>query len=319
MREPLRFDSPLSATSDSWLQRVRGNLQQLLAHSLAAPHAANGAPLHLLTLQRNPPARSQTASLLLHALLITTVLAMMKYGLPKDPAIAILRAPFPHVFATSPPPPANPSSVGASLGRRGGGGEDNPEPVQRGFLPPHSAIQLAPPRLPDQPNRALPVAVTIFDAGAPNTVTPTSNLGLPQGLLDTNSAGPGHKGIGAGDDGGVGNRKGTGDGEADDAGPYTPVLSMPTCSYCPTPVYTDEARHLKMQGTITLRVKVGADGRASDIRVLHCCSVFLPGYYLPFSRLRLARCFSRVNPGVAGHLWQLLVRSRFATCANLLG
>jgi TonB family protein len=40
------------------------------------------------------------------------------------------------------------------------------------------------------------------------------------------------------------------------------------CVTCPYPIYTDEARHAKMQGTVTLRVLVGADGRASDIRVV---------------------------------------------------
>ena len=43
---------------------------------------------------------------------------------------------------------------------------------------------------------------------------------------------------------------------------------MPTCDYCPYPVYTDEARHVKVQGTVTLRVLVGTDGRASQIRVV---------------------------------------------------
>ena len=268
MREPARFDSLLASTSDSWLQRVRDNLQQLFARSLAVPHSANGAPIHLLTLQRDRSSRSQTASLLLHALAIMAVLAMVKYGLPKGPALAILHAPFPYVFAPAQAPPTDHSSLAASLGRRGGGGDNNPEPARRGFLPPHSAIQLAPPRWPDQQNHTLPVTVTIFDAGAPSTVAPTSDLGLPQGLLDTNSAGPGHKGIGAGEDGGVGNRRGTGDGESDDTGPYAPGFLMPTCSYCPTPVYTDEARHLKVQGTVTLRIKVGTDGRAMGIRLL---------------------------------------------------
>jgi TonB family protein len=43
---------------------------------------------------------------------------------------------------------------------------------------------------------------------------------------------------------------------------------MPTCVICPYPVYTDEARHVKVQGTVTLRVLVGADGRALQIRVV---------------------------------------------------
>ena len=43
---------------------------------------------------------------------------------------------------------------------------------------------------------------------------------------------------------------------------------MPVCDVCPNPIYTDEARHVKMQGTVTLRVLVGTDGRATEIRVM---------------------------------------------------
>jgi len=49
---------------------------------------------------------------------------------------------------------------------------------------------------------------------------------------------------------------------------YSRGVSLPTCFICPYPIYTDEARKTKIQGTVTLRVLVGADGRASDIRVV---------------------------------------------------
>jgi len=41
------------------------------------------------------------------------------------------------------------------------------------------------------------------------------------------------------------------------------------CRICPDPLYSDEARKAKMQGHITLRVLVGADGRAREIQVVH--------------------------------------------------
>ena len=44
-------------------------------------------------------------------------------------------------------------------------------------------------------------------------------------------------------------------------------MTMPICVTCPLPLYTDEARKVKMQGTVTLRVLVDADGRAAQIRV----------------------------------------------------
>jgi len=261
MREPARFDS--FTASDSWLRRIQENFRQLFVRSIATPNSANGAPIHLLTTRGERPGRSQTASLVVHALVIAALLTAAKSGLPDKPRGSLLPVPLSPLFAPAP----SRFAEQPSLGRKGGGGEDNPEPARRGFLPPHSAIQLAPPRLPDQRQHSLPVTVTIFDPTAPN-LAPISNLGLPQGIPDTNSGGPGHKGIGNGDDGGVGDRRGSGDGEVDDAGAFAPGLSLPTCLYCPIPVYTDEARHVKIQGTVTLRVKVGTDGRAREIRMV---------------------------------------------------
>ena len=51
-------------------------------------------------------------------------------------------------------------------------------------------------------------------------------------------------------------------------GPNRNVVTMPVCSYCPYPTYTDDARHAKVQGTVTLQVLVGADGRAQQVRVV---------------------------------------------------
>jgi protein TonB len=50
--------------------------------------------------------------------------------------------------------------------------------------------------------------------------------------------------------------------------PYRPGTTRPSCAYCPDPQYTDEAREAKLQGTVTLAVLVGADGRASEIRMV---------------------------------------------------
>jgi TonB family protein len=49
---------------------------------------------------------------------------------------------------------------------------------------------------------------------------------------------------------------------------YRPGITSPTCVYCPDPQYTDEARQAKMQGRVTLRVLVSAEGRAAQIQIL---------------------------------------------------
>jgi len=155
------------------------------------------------------------------------------------------------------------------LGYRGGGGENNPVPATHGSLAPRSPIQLAPPRLPDDANHLLPVPPTILDLQAPPIITPVSNLGLPWMPRDTGSAGPGQDhGFGSGRRGGMGDGAGPDAGDGEGNGPYAREVSMPICNVCPYPVYTDEARQVKIQGTVTLRVLVGADGKASEIRVV---------------------------------------------------
>jgi periplasmic protein TonB len=129
-------------------------------------------------------------------------------------------------------------------------------------------VQLAPPKLPDDTNHLLPITATILDTEAPPVVAPQNDLGLPWMLDKTKSGGRGDRGIGAGKDGGTGDREGPGGGEGESNLPHYRGVLAPTCLVCPYPIYTDEARHAKAQGTVTLRVLVGADGKASEVRVI---------------------------------------------------
>jgi TonB family protein len=85
---------------------------------------------------------------------------------------------------------------------------------------------------------------------------------------DTNSSGPG-KGVTVGDrpDDGIGRGDRDGNGVSNEPGPYRATAIQPTCLYCRTPLYTDEARQSKLQGLVTLLVLVSTDGRAADVRV----------------------------------------------------
>ena len=70
-------------------------------------------------------------------------------------------------------------------------------------------------------------------------------------------------GVGEGKRGGVGDREGIGvDGEG---GGLPAGSAQPTCDYCPTPRFTDDAIKAKYQGRVLLRVHVGADGRVRRI------------------------------------------------------
>ncbi len=66
----------------------------------------------------------------------------------------------------------------------------------------------------------------------------------------------------------MGIEPGDGVGLGKDAGPYGPVASQVICRVCPDPLYSEEARKTKLQGSVMLSVLVGADGRAKEVRVI---------------------------------------------------
>lgn len=256
-----------SSPPESWLIRVRENLRQVLMSPGLSPSSSNGAPIHLLKLDPSGKAgRAQTASLLTHSAIITAILLLaMQTRTPNPLPKTVVGVAQRHLLFSA---PLDIAALHPSLGRAAGGGENNSVPATRGFLAPHSSVQLAAPRLPDNAMHLLPVSPTILDAQAPPTAPAITELGLPWMPKDTGSAGPGKDGgFGTGRKGGMGNTEGQDGGEGDSNGPYARGISMPVCNVCPYPLYTDEARHVKMQGTVTLRVLVGIDGRASEIRV----------------------------------------------------
>lgn len=271
MRDPLsRAFSSLQPSQDSWFHRVRDNFRQLLLPAYIFPSSANGAPLHLLTFRRTASAGgARTASLLTHAALLSGILLL--HSPSHAPGVASAGPELAPHSGLSFFSIAEDTHIGRpSLGKKSGGGEDDRRPTRHGFLAPGSSVPLAPPRRPINAEPALPVPVSVFDSNAPQFPTPVTNLGLPWMKNNSDSAGPGKKhGFGSGTDGGMGDDKGpgAGQGEAYD-GPYANVVSPPRCAYCPDPQYTEEAREAKLQGTVTLQVLVGADGRASQIRIV---------------------------------------------------
>jgi periplasmic protein TonB len=265
MRTPVLRSTP-SSESQSWLARVRENFRQLLTPTGLSPSSSNGASIHLLKLEGSRQVnRAQTMSLLTHAVvLLALVFLATQTKTIKPLAGALIDTVHDRlVFA----PPSDRVVSRPSLGRDGGGGDKNPIPATHGFFPPRSSMQLISPRLPDNLNHPLPVPVTILDAQAPPIITPVSEIGLPWMPKDTNSNGPGQHGIGSGKDGGMGDREGKDAGEGN-GGPRSIGITSPTCIVCPYPVYTDEARHVKVQGTVTLQVLVDAQGKAAEIRVV---------------------------------------------------
>ena len=253
--------------SESWFRRVRENFRQACASTGLAHSSSNGVPIHLLEVGPTGKAgRAQTASLLTHAAIIAA-LALLAIHTRTSPSkttgdIDVLPG---HLLFS---PPSDAANSEPSLGHNAGGGERNPIPATHGFLAPRSSLQLSQPRLPDNATHVLAVPVATLDESAPAIVAAEPQLGLPWMANDTNSPGPGTDGgIGSGKKGGMGDNSGSDAGEGESGVPYSRGMTMPVCVTCPLPLYTDEARKVKMQGAVTLRVLVGADGHAARIRV----------------------------------------------------
>jgi protein TonB len=256
-----------SHSTDSWLNRVRENLGQLLIPSHLKPSSANGAPIHVLKFDKSlRPARAQGASLLTHAVIFTAILLLLTNGGPKPP---LRGEPTPLSHLTLSTAVFHTLTDAHPSGGRGSGGDENPISATHGTPPPPSSLVIAKPTLPQNQDHVLPEPPTIFDANAAPVLTPTDNIGLLWMPDDTKSPGPG-KGhsIGSKDgdtigDGGIGPG-----GDGTGKGPYGPGFIPPGCAYCPYPTYTDDARHGKVQGSVTLQVLVGADGRAQNVRIV---------------------------------------------------
>jgi periplasmic protein TonB len=275
MRDPLQRSlfakktetSALNASPDSWLYRVRENLAQLLLPPPLKPSSANGAPIYLLKFDKSlRPARAQGASLLTHVAVFSVIVFILTHvtptppPTPPSPTTSIpLRYDFPVIHTVAGPHPSD----GA-----GNGGDRNPLPATNGNPPSRSPIQVVKPTLPQNQNPLLPEPPTILDPNAPALLS-TNKIGLLWMSTDNNSGGPGaNHGIGNGPDGGVGTGSTGLYGGGNDSAAYGPNFVAPSCAYCPYPTYSDDARHAKVQGTVTVQVLVGADGRAQDFRIV---------------------------------------------------
>jgi periplasmic protein TonB len=272
MRDPFsrNFYLARSSSRDSLVCRIRDNFQQLFTPARIFPSSANGAPLHLLTHKGTSFASApRVTSFLTHAVLVAGLLLLhaqttTQKGRESGPETAP-RGP----FTFFPVPDANLFGH-PSLGKRSGGGEEDSRPARRGLLAPPSSMPIVPPRRVVEIAPVLVVPSAVFDPNAPQSPSPVTDLGLPWMKNNSDSAGPGkNHGFGSGKDGGMGDDHGPGAGQGESYnGPYVNVSTLPRCVYCPDPQYTDEAREAKLQGKVSLRVLVGADGRIAQVQML---------------------------------------------------
>jgi TonB family protein len=171
-------------------------------------------------------------------------------------------------------------------GGGGGGGRNTPTPASKGQLPKFSLDNpiIAPRPEPTPRPPALPVMETVqVDPRLQPKRDDLAPTGLPTGVPGPPSAGPGSGGgMGDGSGGGMGpgDGRGVGPGTGYNMGgggpnlgggsgaPATAVDSKPVALNSPQPRYTEEARKAKIQGTVTARVLVGADGSVKNVRIV---------------------------------------------------
>jgi periplasmic protein TonB len=254
-----------NSNEDSWFGRVTDNARSFFdSRSVAMPGGIRA--FDLLDARPEPGIRKrQAASVLVHALVIVALLLIGRPIIERLPPAQEIWGKGKPLLRWQPETPARAENAG---GTNGSGGHFGELPPSVGDFARLSQVVVIHPRLPDHQDHALPVEPTIFDA-TPNDMRHISQIGLPNMREKNDSNGPGKKdGIGFNGDG---NTMGTGEedgiGESGDGRPGRGTYPV-KCVYCPDPEYTEEARKTKLQGTVTLRVLVTADGKAGRVKIV---------------------------------------------------
>jgi len=215
--------------------------------------------------------RSATLSLVMHAVVLTAILAVTIYLGKK-----VVEQPKEVVTLTVPSdiPIMKPSPKAVAGG--GGGGDHDKVEAPKGKLPKLDMQQVTPPAIVvrnDHPKLAVEPTVVVppqvkMAMNAPNLGNPTA--AMPS--MPSNGAGSG-AGIGTGAGGGIGSGTGPGVGEGRGGGIGGGVfrvgggVSAPKAIYNPDPEYSEEARKAKYQGEVWLSVVVDEKGVPQDIKV----------------------------------------------------
>ena len=260
-----------------WYRMFWENLRDAIAPAKLPPLKVTSQPLKVRDIWSRDEnlGRSQGLSLALHAVLAALMVVPIFHHVVqttqannKAEVITIDISPYLAQL------PAGKDKAGGG----GGGGERLPTPPTKGRLPKWQMTQLTPPMATLRNlNPKMPAEPTLL--GPPDLKIPSPNLpnyGDPLAKLVTGSGGPGGGGgIGTGEGGGIGSGSGGGLGPGSGGGtgggafrPGVGGVGYPECAYCPLPLYSDEARKAKYQGTVVLQVVITPDGRATNIGVV---------------------------------------------------
>jgi len=228
-----------------------------------------------------PPQRSALISWLLHCgaiLLILAVTGVKPQNIPLVHDILVVPADLLPYHSTLKPG-----------GGGGGGGVHADSPASRGALPRFAREQLVPPVVRiDNTAPILPVEPTLIgNAEIKPAVLDYKVWGDPDGVAGKPSGGPGDGGgIGGGHGTGVGNGDGPGHGPgccggegggAEYLGGGMASLTQPVVLTKVDPEYSEEARRVRLQGTVRLRIVIGTNGLAQNITISQGLGLGLDG------------------------------------------
>ena len=224
------------------------------------------------------PAAFGATSLLLHATLLTALVALV--GVQHDRNLDAGSSQISRTHVETPRlvhlvEPARPDPGGGG----GGGGNRQPKPIPRAQAAGRDAVAL-PVATPVAPSREPLDALPPIQAIALDAQRLASGLAFQIGSLDGvlmsgTSQGPGSgggvgNGVGTGIGSGRGPGLGPGSGGGTGGGVYRPGggVTAPTLTREVKPTYTSDARQAKIQGSVFLDVIVQRDGTPRDILVV---------------------------------------------------
>jgi periplasmic protein TonB len=182
------------------------------------------------------------------------------------------------------------------LSKAGGGGQRQPLPAAKGQAPRAMVHRVfVPPMVVRNEHPKLVAQISLVDV--PEVNIQSDVMGDPLGKLGIGSGGPGSNGLGGGKNGGIGDGDGSRVGTNIPAPRTVPVKRSrtPQVIHMEEPEYSEEARKVRFQGTVTLAIDVDTNGRPINIRVLRGA-----GLGLDEKAIEAVRRW-RFRPGISGN------------------
>jgi len=242
-------------------ERLRVEVRTRVKTATAAKPAVVFSPeVFLARMQPRRDARSTAAAVLAHAAAIALIFWA---GSQHIRSTARMKQ---EIVTTLTPPPELPK-LQDRIG--GGGGQRSRAPVSKGRQPKFAELQITPPAAPPMEQAKIPMPAPALDVQKDLQMEDNNlpNLGIPNSPLIGNSLGNGAgSGLGSGSGAGIG--PGVGGNYGGGLRKVGGGVSAPQLVSKVEPEFSEEARHAKFMGTVTVNLIVDAEGRPQNVHVI---------------------------------------------------